>query len=275
MPDTSIAIPDSCLKGDKTQLDKSRKVSAIARAAAVFGVQSVMVYEDGASSSDRRLLVTVLRYLETPPYLRRRLFPKEVALKYAGVLHPLNIAGHQASPDPSKIKAGDARDGVVISQRSMKFIDIGTAKPLPYHGKEEIGRRVTILFASGHPDMRHSEITGEQSPHYTGYRTRQRGKLTSVLSSWEGKIILTSRKGRVPGPGMLKEYQAQHPLLLVFGSTDRGLHDMLGARIRSVQHSRILNFFPDQHTGTVRMEEAVLGTLAILNMGQTLYRCGP
>ena len=83
---TSIAIPDSCLGDGPTNLDKSRKVAEIARACAVFGVGTIYVYEHGGGREDRALLLTVLRYMDTPQFLRRRLFPKMNELKYAGVL---------------------------------------------------------------------------------------------------------------------------------------------------------------------------------------------
>jgi predicted SPOUT superfamily RNA methylase MTH1 len=35
--------------------------------------------------------------------------------------------------------------------------------------------------------------------------------------------------------------------------------------MKNVQNAKTLNFFPDQATQTVRLEEALLGTLAIIN----------
>ena len=87
----SIAIPDSSLLDESTQLDKSRKISTIARACAIFKINTIYIYNDKGSNQDRSLLVTILKYLETPPFLRKRLFPRVNELKYAGVLHPLKI----------------------------------------------------------------------------------------------------------------------------------------------------------------------------------------
>ena len=36
--------------------------------------------------------------------------------------------------------------------------------------------------------------------------------------------------------------------------------------MKNVQNAKSLNFFPDQATETVRLEEALLGTLAIINL---------
>ena len=35
--------------------------------------------------------------------------------------------------------------------------------------------------------------------------------------------------------------------------------------VKNVQNAKSLNFFPNQATETVRLEEALLGTLAIIN----------
>ena len=61
------------------------------------------------------------------------------------------------------------------------------------------------------------------------------------------------------------------PKLIVFGSTEKGLHEFLGGKINSYQNSKILNFFPNQGTETVRLEEALMGTLSILNIARTGY----
>ena len=52
---------------------------------------------------------------------------------------------------------------------------------------------------------------------------------------------------------------------MVFGSTNKGIHDILGNKINNLQNSKTINFFPEQGTETVRIEEAVLGCLSILN----------
>jgi predicted SPOUT superfamily RNA methylase MTH1 len=54
--------------------------------------------------------------------------------------------------------------------------------------------------------------------------------------------------------------------LVAFGAPKHGIHDITakdGASIK--QYEYIVNMFPHQGTETVRLEEAVLGSLAILN----------
>ena len=57
--------------------------------------------------------------------------------------------------------------------------------------------------------------------------------------------------------------------LVVYGSTEQGVHEILGNNIRKIQNAKIFNFFPNQATETVRLEEAILVTLSILNFFNT------
>jgi predicted SPOUT superfamily RNA methylase MTH1 len=64
---------------------------------------------------------------------------------------------------------------------------------------------------------------------------------------------------------MKKILTSKEEILIVFGTTDKGIHEMLNKKISTIQNFKTWNFFPDQGTETVRLEEAILGCLAILN----------
>lgn len=260
----SIAIPDSALSDEVTKVNKSRKISAIARACAIFKIQNIFIYEDAGSKEDRHLLVTILKYMDTPQFLRKQLFPKINELKYAGALSPLKIPSHTKSSDPKKIKEGDVRDGIVIYLKKQKFLDIGIDQPIPYHGKGPVGKRVIIYFKKGYPDFVIKEISKEESPLYWGYKVKERGSLFNLLTSWKGDIILTSRKGKKITPKRIKDERVKE-LLVVFGSPSKGIHEILGNKIKMIQNSNTVNFFPNQGTETVRLEEAIIGTLATIS----------
>ena len=264
----SIAIPDSCLLDESTQLDKSRKISTIARACAIFKINTIYIYDEKGTNQDRSLLVTILKYLETPPFLRKRLFPRVNELKYAGVLNPLKIPSHVTPTNPKKISPGDIREGIVVAYKGKRFVDVGINQLIPYFGKKENGKRITIQFKKTAPEFSIKEITKSETKQYWGYQIKERSVLSSLMSSWDGKIILTSRKGKVITPSIIHEYTNESkPVLVVFGSTDKGIHEILGSKIKQIQNSRILNFYPDQATETVRLEEAIHGVLTILKSG--------
>ena len=92
----------------------------------------------------------------------------------------------------------------------------------------------------------------------------------SLLKEWKGNIIITSRKGKTATKEQVSKYtQSEQPTLIAFGSPEKGVQEILGGKMKNVQNAKTLNFFPDQATQTVRLEEALLGTLAIINAQRT------
>lgn len=264
----SIAIPDSSLIEEPSPLGQALKISEIGRACSVFRVSTIYLYHEAdGRDRDRSLLRTTLRFLETPQYLRRTMFRKTDELRFAGSLSPLKTPSHVQTADPKKVKPGDIRDGVVVFSRGQKYVDVGFDKYIAYHGAEEAGKRITVQFKEGFPNFSIKQLRREEIKQYWGYEVREASSLGSVLSSWNSYVIFTSRKGK-PIHKTQKYFQeiSDSEVLLVFGSPKRGVHEILGKALGNMPKSQILNFFPDQATQTVRLEEAILGTLAILNI---------
>ena len=262
----SIAIPDSSLSDETLKVDKTRKISEIARACAIFKINTIYIYQDGNNKEDRNLMLTILKYLETPQFLRKRLFPKMNDLKFAGVLHPLKIPSHITPADAKKIKKGDVREGITVSFKGRKFVDVGINQLVPYFGHEKLGKRTTIQFKSGYPKFEVKPIAKEEAPTYWGYMIKERANLFSLISEWKGMTIVTSRKGKTATAEQISKYtSSDKPILVVFGSPEKGVHQILGGKMSNLQNSKTLNFFPNQATETVRLEEALLGTLSIIN----------
>lgn len=253
---------------EPSALDKSLKISQIARACAIFRVGTVYLYHEAdGRDRDRSLLRTLLRYIETPQYLRRTMYRKSEELKFAGTLSPLRIPSHVQTPDPKKIRAGDIRDGVVVYARGNKYLDLGFEQLVPFHGQEEEGKRVTVQFKEGFPNFSLKSIRREEIKQYWGYEVRESSSLANLLSNWKSAVIFTSRKGKPVHKGQRLFHDiSDSEVLVVFGSPKRGVHEILGKALGNVPHSQVLNFFPDQATETVRLEEAILGTLAIINL---------
>lgn len=262
----SVAIPDSALSDDSTKLDKSRKISQMARCAAIFGVETILVYRDGDNPSDRALLLNTLRYMETPQFLRKSIFPKTASLKFAGALQPLAIPSHPVSPDPHSIRQGDIREGLAVTVRGVRYVDVGVGKLLPLPGKGRDGR-VSVRFGADGPDPRPAAISKDHIPLYWGYVVRERGGIFQTIREWSGGVIVATRAGNPATARRISRYlQNDSDTLVVFGSPERDVQEIAGGRLSARDMIR-LNFFPRQHTRTVRLEEAMLGALAILNMG--------
>lgn len=266
----SVAIPESALSDESLKIDKTRKISVLARACAIFKIDTIYVYQEGNRKDDGSLMIMILKYLETPQFLRRRLFPKMNDLKFAGVLQPLKISSHITPANAKKITRGDIREGIVVSIKGKKFVDVGINQLVQFFGSTSVGKRVTVQFKEGHPRLSVKEIDKSEIPTYWGYSVKERSNLYSILAEWKGKVIITSRKGKTATTEQLSKYtKSEDHVLVVFGSPEKGVHEIIGGKMKNVQNAKSLNFFPNQATETVRLEEALLGTLAILNSQST------
>ena len=273
MPDLWIAIPDSSLSDEQTKRDKSIKVSQFARACSIFRVKRVYIYHDALShfeKDDADLLKTILRYLDTPQYLRKMLFPMMHQLQYAGILHPIKTPHHMVVEDIKKVKAGDVRTGVIVKVKGQLFVEVGIGSLVPFVGDGFEGKKVNARFTSSYPNLKAIQAREQDILDYWGYEVKEVPSISKLLTSVEKTaIIITSRKGRYfknIEAGLAEHTKNVQNILVAFGSPKHGLHQILdkeGASIRPYEY--VVNMFPNQGTETVRLEEAVLGTLAILN----------
>ena len=273
MPDLWITIPDSSLSDEQTKRDKSIKIAQFARACSIFRVTRVYIYHDSLSDfekDDPHLLKTILHYLDTPQYLRKMLFPMMHQLQYAGILHPIKAPHHRVLEDIKKVKAGDVRTGVIVKVKGQLFVEVGLGSLVPFVGEGLEGKKVNVKFTSSYPNLKAIQALEQDILDYWGYRVKEVASISKLLASLDKTaIIITSRKGRYfknIEAGLAEDAKIVQNILVAFGAPKHGLHEILakeGASIKPYEY--VVNMFPNQGTETVRLEEAVLGTLAILN----------
>jgi hypothetical protein len=273
MPEVWIAVPDSSLSDEQTKRDKSIKIAQFARACSIFRVKRIYIYHDSLSHSDREdtnLLKTILQYLDTPQYLRRILYPRMHQLEYAGILHPIKAPHHKPAEDIKTIKVGDIRTAIVVKVKGQSFVEAGLRSLVPYAGEGFEGQKIIVKFTGAYPNLKTAAAREDDIGEYWGYEVKEMPSLTRLIQSLESTmVILTSRKGtylRTVEKKLLESIKAAPNLLVMFGAPKHGLHELLakeGASARSFEF--VINMFPNQATETVRLEEAILGTLSILN----------
>jgi len=133
----SIAVPASIITNALKPELKVMLAGQIARAATVFRVDEVVVYDDrqlpsGKASDGATFLARVLQYLETPPYLRKALIPMHSDLRLAGMLPALD-APHQ----PRSTEWLRYREGVVVADpngragKGRSLVDVRGPSPRP------------------------------------------------------------------------------------------------------------------------------------------------
>ena len=260
----AVSLPDTVLEDKESLRDKTAKLGVIARACAIYGVDLIEIFRDPKGQSEERGVRKVLEYLETPQYLRKRLFPLDEELRYAGMLPPLRIPSHKAKIRADRIPLGEVREGVVNPDGT---VDIGLDVAPRLRQRSSPGRRVTVKVASLRPPTA-DVIPRDSAGAYWGY-TVEAKSLDDVLSDPKfGLKIATSRLGTpiADNLGRLRSsLGSTEGVKLIFGSPSRGLFDLVGPDLqRRVDY--VLNFFPDQKVETVRTEEAVFVSLGVVSL---------
>ncbi|OAX83741.1 hypothetical protein ACJ72_01898 [Emergomyces africanus] len=232
----SIALPGSIIANAQSHDQKTFLVGSIARALAVFCVDEVVIFDDDvrqtrsnayhntnedeytAYSDPSHFLAHVLSYLETPPYLRKYLFPMHKNLRTAGTLPSLDMPHH--------IRANewcDYREGVTVSgseeqgiaevagehsnaqyekKKGKKNMDkkvqeastsstlVNTGLPervrVPYIPVPE-NTRVTVKFGLSKDPSKGAEVVSPSTPreergYYWGYSVRRCPSLSTVFT---------------------------------------------------------------------------------------------
>ncbi|HEV8359089.1 MAG TPA: putative RNA uridine N3 methyltransferase [Candidatus Thermoplasmatota archaeon] len=249
----ALLLPSSLTQQEPDERIKTFKVGLIGRAASIFGVREIVIYQDPALN-DARFLETVLRYQECPPYLRKRLFKLAPELRHAGVLPPLNTPAHLVD---RVAKEGDVREAVV--DKSGVFM--GTSKPAKALRPLPEGERITVRVVG---DLgRDYVVTRHEDPsHYAGYQVRRvDGGLAKALEGYDARIA-TARDGEPASK--LPMHRLRGRVAIAFGPPDKSVAEALAAEQASVKWDFTLNAAPGQGTESIRSDEAVYLSLAAI-----------
>ena len=260
----AVSIPDSVLEDKESQRDRTTKLGFIARACAIYGVDLIEVFRDKAGHGEGEAIGKVLEYLETPQYLRKRLYPLDETLRYAGMLPPLRIPSHRAKVSMDRLGVGEVREGVVNSDGT---VDIGLDSPFALKGSVGAGKRVTVRVASTRPPLV-VQIPRDSVDEYWGYTVEMRSVDDVVLDARYRVKVATSRLG-APLTESLPRLKASlgsgGAIKLIFGSPSRGLYDIVGHDLDK-RVGFVVNLFPGQQVETVRTEEAILVGLSLVSI---------
>lgn len=265
----SILIPSSLTMETEDLRLKTLKVGLIARAAAVFRIDRIAIYHDD-DFDDSRFINLVLRYAETPQYLRKLLFKRMRELRYVGLLPPLRTAHHPVMSKSSTLKLGEFRVGVVVESVGSDgdaWVEIGVERPLPLLTEMpvRVGQRLNVRIFSQDP-LAAEHVNRKDIPIYWGYEVTRGESLDEHLSSTKAFVIATSRRGRPLTLDLLEMIgnKCQRDLAVIFGSPTRGVDAFL--KREELNRCCMINSIPHQGCETVRVEEAVWATLALLNL---------
>lgn len=293
-----VALPDSSLSDEKNLREKTIKIGRFARAFSIFGVKKIIIYRDPTIkniNSDKLLMKLILDFLNTPQYLRKLIYPLNHELSYIGLLPPIKAPQHKKKIKLSELKAGELRIGLIYHRNSVinkafsnkvtnnkkflknltkknyeYYIDVGLDFLIPFLGEGIDGQKIIVKFIDSYPNIKAIKATEmDIDKEYFGYDIVSINSIDEFLRKLDPKtfVVFTSKKGiifkniELQFKDIIKKFET---LLIVFGSPSKGISDIY-PNFKKINNSMYLNIFPHQKTDTIRLEEALLGTLTIFN----------
>ena len=258
--------------------EKTSKIGMVGRAAAIFGVEEIVVFPDTPKRNQHReidLIVTILSYMETPQYLRKRLFKIKPELRYAGVLPPLRTPHHPLQNRMKDLVDGEYREGAVVSQvREGALVDVGVERHALIRGKKiPTNTRVTVRIKKTEKLLEAEVVSRSEVAEYWGYRVTRSSLTFGKLLKRHGfdLVIATSKYGNLfldASKELINRWKTSHKILVAFGAPTQGLYEIARQENLNLDDiaDYVVNTIPYQKTETVRTEEALFVTLGILNL---------
>ncbi|KAH9604882.1 hypothetical protein KSS87_007887 [Heliosperma pusillum] len=282
-PTVSIAIPASIISNAQSLELATRLAGQIARAATIYRVDEIVVFDNNETSleepldmsssdeneSNAAFFMRILRYLETPQYLRRVLFPRHHNLRFAGLLPPLDAPHHFR-----KHEWGLYREGVTFGEKAPNngstLVDVGLSKNVAIDQVLGPGLRVTVAMGNDQSlssGVLHRVVPSttpkEEEGMYWGYKVRYAPNLSSVFenSTYENGydyVIGTSEHGQTLKSSELCIPTFRH-LLIAFGGL-AGLEECIkeDSKLKGKDAQEVfpiyLNLCPNQGSRTIRTE---------------------
>ncbi len=272
-----LAIPDSFLYGITSEIDRTFKIFQLSRALSIFRVDNIFIFHDkiiNPRNDEIDFIVTLLEYLDTPQYLRRKIYSKLDTLKYVGKLHPIRSPHHKDKVSIDHIKHGETRIGITEKKDNLFFVDVGLNSLIKYQGAiKQTGQKINVKLLKKNNLLTAVDINIEEIDEiYWGYKVSFFNSLQEILKKYhQSKIVLTSRysdyfKNDSPFSNNLKNNSStDNSILIVFGSPKFGLNEIFIKEKINISNYHSFNFFPYQGTQTVRLEESIFGILSIMN----------
>jgi predicted SPOUT superfamily RNA methylase MTH1 len=271
----SVLLPNSIVSEVSDLQQKTIRMGFIGRALAIFRIGNIILYDDNDPHTknpavEAKLVATLLRYVETPQYLRKLLFPMENNLRYAGLLPPLRTPHHPLGGE--KIKLGDYREAVVVqSDKHGSVLEIGLREKGVTSERLKVGRRLTIKLVEYLDKGRVAvqPFAREQAGEYWGFEVGLAKTLADALKDLKADYVVgTSRYGKNLYEAV-RGIESSNPMrvAVAFGGPYAGLQEMcgrLGVDAKDL-FDVVINTIPNQGTATVRTEEALMVTLGLLN----------
>jgi len=281
MDGLTLLVPSSVVREAEDKREATRKLGYVARAAAVFRADRLLVFPDreGERRWGEEFVRVVLQYAATPPYLKNEVWGRRDELQFAGILPPLRVSSQTvADPDGTATHQGivtkvgsEGRVRVTCGLQHPISLMVPPDMPVPSEGE-----RVTVRISSREPVR--ARLVDEPT---AGFDVECMD-LSAALSDESRLRIAASEYGEQLSHARLGELlpDLRAGMTVAFGSPGRGLPEILGVEPEAVSAAvaagdhvesdpgfdRWLNTIPRQGSETVRTEEAMFASLGCLTL---------
>jgi predicted SPOUT superfamily RNA methylase MTH1 len=173
------------------------------------------------------------------------------------------------------LRVGEYREGAPVSRtKEGTLVDIGVEQPALIRSRQlPIEKRVTVKVVAVEKRVEVELASHDEILEYWGYKVAiEKGSFEQILKSRSFGLTIATSKHGVPFADVAGEiagkWEKADTILVAFGAPTQGLYEILrneGLDLNEVVDF-VVNTIPIQGTETVRTEEALIASLAILNM---------
>jgi len=259
----SIVIPSNIFSDIPNLREKTVRVANLVRTLIIFRINNLIIFE--YIKRDKKL-IKLLRFFNTPSYLRKYLFPIDKDLRYIGVAPPIR----PLFEDSNEFKLGL----VLKNYENFSLVELGLQSPVKIENEKLKEKQIVKLIKRNN-----KWLIDKESKFYYNFEIYEEKDLIKLLTEYKKKkslIIATSKelglKGKVIDLNLLNEIKEVSRnfsnIIVLFGSPKEGLYEIFQNFSSNLDEiaDYIINIFPNQGTVTVRTDEAIFGFLSIFNL---------
>ncbi len=270
-----IAIPDSSVIDCTDIRSKTEKIFQIARIAAIFKVQDIIIYHDpfldpSRAQREKRLISRILKYIECPQYLRKRFFPLSRDTAAVGILSPLATPHHMKSKD---LKADEIREAAIFLNQGRALADVGSTQLLelispPNLSLKDRTLRFSVKIHKMGQKFKAEILSKPPTDRYWGFSVHSitTGISKYLLNRSEYKIA-TSRSCEPISSISIDKIKSKN-ILIAFGGPYKGIPQMVKAEGKKTSDifDNCVSVLENYGTRALRLEEAMMIAFSKLEM---------
>lgn len=270
----TIAIPDSAVTDCTDLRTKTEKIFQIARVAAIFQVQDILIYHDpflkpSRANRERRIISRILQYIECPQYLRKRMFPLSRDTSAVGILSPLATPHHIRSRD---LKPNEIREAAIFLNQNRVVADVGGSHLLevlspPRKSLLNKTLRVTTKIHKTKEGLKADILPKPPENMYWGYSVHPSTTTLGKLLVNRSEFKIATSKSCQPITSVSTDLRKNTSLLVAFGGPYQGIPEMVKSEGKKVSDlfNCCFNILQNYGTRSLRLEEAIMITFSKLD----------